>query len=167
MTDIEQLREHVARFIGDVKPATDGLLEQLARSVADIRDHDHPKHEDVYCMNLTSWSGERTAPVLRRLIDAEAEIKRLRADRAEALADAAEVAVRAARACSDSETGQYAASIAAGIGKELRRMARRAGSEKDTPTGESTHAQRPASAVAAFLAAAQNGRATTGGHARD
>ncbi|WP_392838670.1 hypothetical protein [Streptomyces sp. LN500] len=45
------------------------------------------------------------------------------APRAEVLNEASEVAVSAARACGDSETGQYAASVAAGIGKELRRMA--------------------------------------------
>ncbi|WP_329616429.1 hypothetical protein OG244_28280 [Streptomyces brevispora] len=44
-------------------------------------------------------------------------------DRAAALREAAEVAVRGARACGDSETGQYAASVAAGIGRELRRLA--------------------------------------------
>jgi len=43
--------------------------------------------------------------------------------RATVLNEAAEVAVRAARGCGDSEAGQYAASIAAGIGKELRRLA--------------------------------------------
>ncbi|MEU8902142.1 hypothetical protein [Streptomyces mirabilis] len=45
------------------------------------------------------------------------------ADRAAILREAAEVAVRAARGCGDSEAGQYAASVAAGIGKELRRLA--------------------------------------------
>ncbi|MFI2349763.1 hypothetical protein ACH492_22450 [Streptomyces sp. NPDC019443] len=43
--------------------------------------------------------------------------------RGEAFNEAAEVAVRAARACGNSETGQYAASVAAGIGKELRHLA--------------------------------------------
>ncbi|MFH9248185.1 hypothetical protein ACH4LK_22485 [Streptomyces lydicus] len=57
--------------------------------------------------------------------------------RAEVLREAAEVAVRAARACGDTEAGQYAASVAASIGNELRRMADAAG--KDTPAGgEST-----------------------------
>ncbi|MFI7890936.1 hypothetical protein ACIFUY_06685 [Streptomyces sp. CACIS-1.16CA] len=45
------------------------------------------------------------------------------ADRAAHYREAAEVAVRAARACGDSETGQYAASVAAGIGRDLRRLA--------------------------------------------
>ncbi|MFF9568471.1 hypothetical protein [Streptomyces sp. NPDC014685] len=43
--------------------------------------------------------------------------------RAEVLREAADIAARAARACGSSETGQYAASVAAGIGKELRSMA--------------------------------------------
>ena len=44
-------------------------------------------------------------------------------DRAATLREATDVAVRAARGCGDSEAGQYAASVAASIGKELRRMA--------------------------------------------
>lgn len=50
-------------------------------------------------------------------------VERLRTDRATVLREGAEVAVRAARGCGGSETGQYAASVAAGIGRELRRMA--------------------------------------------
>lgn len=45
------------------------------------------------------------------------------APRVEVLNEAAEVAVRFARACGDSEAGQYAASVAARIGAELRLMA--------------------------------------------
>lgn len=59
------------------------------------------------------------------------------ADRAAGLREAVEVAVRAARACGDSETGQYAASIAAGIGRELRRMADEA--QQPTPTEAEAH----------------------------
>ncbi|WP_329307479.1 hypothetical protein OG322_36015 [Streptomyces sp. NBC_01260] len=59
------------------------------------------------------------------------------ADRAAGLREAVEVAVRAARACGDSETGQYAASIAAGIGRELRRMADEA--QQPTPTEAAAH----------------------------
>jgi hypothetical protein len=77
------------------------------------------------------------------LLDPETRAKVARwlgPDRAEILAEAAKVAVRAARDCGDSEAGQYAASVAAGIGKELRRMARTAGQgEKDTaPAATST-----------------------------
>lgn len=52
--------------------------------------------------------------------------ERAGATRASALDAAAEVAASAARGCGDSETGQYAASVAAGIGKQLRRMAEEA-----------------------------------------
>lgn len=45
------------------------------------------------------------------------------ADRAAVLTEAAEVAVRAARDCGDSEAGQCAASVAAAISKKLRRLA--------------------------------------------
>lgn len=57
------------------------------------------------------------------------------ADRAAVLREAAEVAVRAARGCGDSEAGQYAASVAAGIGKELRRLAAEA--QQPTPVAAS------------------------------
>lgn len=53
------------------------------------------------------------------LAEMRGTIARLRA----ALGEAAEVAVRAARGCGESEAGQYAASVAAGVGKELRRLA--------------------------------------------
>ncbi|WP_097866545.1 hypothetical protein [Streptomyces sp. rh34] len=65
-----------------------------------------------------------------RVAELETEAQRLAdaappapADRAAVLREAAEVAVRAARACGESETGQYAASVAAGIGRDLRRLA--------------------------------------------
>lgn len=67
-------RSAIAHQLGDAKPATDGLLGSLAESVANVRTHDHPKWEDLYCMNLTSYMGERMAPVLRRLLDAEARL---------------------------------------------------------------------------------------------
>lgn len=75
--DPQKISAFVAH-IGDAKPATDGLLEQLAEAVADVRDHDHPKHEDPFCMNLAYWSSERMGPVLRRLIDAETRAARYR-----------------------------------------------------------------------------------------
>ncbi|WP_330449687.1 hypothetical protein [Streptomyces anulatus] len=56
------------------------------------------------------------------------------ADRAAVLREAAEVAVRAARACGESETGQYAASVAAGIGRDLRRLADDAAAGVQPPT---------------------------------
>ncbi|WP_326768588.1 hypothetical protein OG978_32355 [Streptomyces sp. NBC_01591] len=69
-------REAIAKQLGDVKPAMDGLLVSVAESVANVRDHDHPKWEDLYCMNLSSYMGERMAPVLRRLLNAEARVER-------------------------------------------------------------------------------------------
>ncbi|MFI2632573.1 hypothetical protein ACH5A2_19575 [Streptomyces collinus] len=67
----------VAELIGDAKPATDRLVEQLAESVRDRREHEHPTWEDLFCLNLVSWAGERMGPVLRRLLDAEARIAEL------------------------------------------------------------------------------------------
>ena len=77
----------ITALIGDVKPATSRLLVQLAESVRDRREHDHPKWEDLYCLNLVSWMGERMAPVLRRLLYAEVRIAELEAQ-AELLAGA-------------------------------------------------------------------------------
>ncbi|MFJ5914996.1 hypothetical protein ACIQFW_04255 [Streptomyces ardesiacus] len=71
-------RAAIAELIGDAKPATARLVEQLAKSVRDRREHDHPEWEDLYCLNLVSWMGERMGPVLRRLLDAEDRIERRR-----------------------------------------------------------------------------------------
>ncbi len=84
-------------------------------------------------------ASERIANVLNAThthAEAQALLDEVRAEaRAEVLREAAEVAVRAARSCGDTEAGQYAASVAAGVGKELRRMADAAG--KGTPTEQS------------------------------
>ncbi|MCZ0207938.1 hypothetical protein OZK63_21230 [Streptomyces sp. UMAF16] len=64
-------RAQLAELIGDAQPATNRLLEQLAESVRDRREHEHPKWEDLYCLNLGLFMGERMAPVLRRLLNAE------------------------------------------------------------------------------------------------
>ncbi|MFH9403318.1 hypothetical protein ACH4JS_26735 [Streptomyces sp. NPDC017638] len=74
-------RAQLAELIGDAQPATSRLLEQLAESVRDRREHDHPTWEDLYCLNLVSWMGERMGPVLRRLLDAEARVAELEAER--------------------------------------------------------------------------------------
>jgi hypothetical protein len=67
--------------LGDVKPATNDLIVSLAESVQDRRTHEHPTgNEDWFCNNLSGWAGDRTAVVLRRLLDAEAELDRLRAE---------------------------------------------------------------------------------------
>lgn len=70
----------VAELIGDGKPASDGLIAQLGESVRDVREHEHPKWEDLYCLNLVSFMGERMGPVLRRLLDAEARVAELEAE---------------------------------------------------------------------------------------
>ncbi|WP_216588543.1 hypothetical protein [Streptomyces brasiliscabiei] len=76
-------REALANLLGeDAKPAEIGLVLSLGESVRDAREHDHTtQREDWFCMNLTSFMGIRMAPMLRRLIDAEAEVERLRTER--------------------------------------------------------------------------------------
>ncbi|MFF9690283.1 hypothetical protein [Streptomyces sp. NPDC014623] len=71
-------RKAIAVQIGEVRPATDKLIGVFAESVANIRNHEHPSRDDLYCMNLSSYMGERVAPVLRRLLDAEIEAAELR-----------------------------------------------------------------------------------------
>jgi hypothetical protein len=70
----------VRSLIGpDIKPAQPGLVVSFAEAVRDRREHDHTsQREDWYCLNLSAYIGERIAPVLRRLVDAEAEVDRLR-----------------------------------------------------------------------------------------
>ncbi|MEV2249359.1 hypothetical protein AB0I94_02180 [Streptomyces sp. NPDC050147] len=80
-------RGTAAEQLGDVRPASTGLVASLAKSVRDCREHEHPTWEDLYCLNLTSYMGERMAPVLRRLFDSEAEAERLRARVDELTAD--------------------------------------------------------------------------------
>ncbi|MFC7794575.1 hypothetical protein [Streptomyces cinereoruber] len=83
ITNGKQLAQ-IADLIGEAKPATDALLVQLGESVRDRLAHDHStQREDWYCMNLTSFMGERMGPVLRRLLDAEAEVVRLQTRLAE------------------------------------------------------------------------------------
>ncbi|MFC8124690.1 hypothetical protein [Streptomyces sp. NPDC057302] len=67
----------IAAHLGDAKPATNGLIATLAKATEQVREHEHPKHEDIYCHNLLWYMGERMAPVLRRLLDAEARIAEL------------------------------------------------------------------------------------------
>ncbi|MEU6527836.1 hypothetical protein ABZ869_01425 [Streptomyces sp. NPDC046928] len=86
-----ETRAAIAELIGDAKPATARLVEQLAKSVRDRRDHEHPTWEDLYCLNLVSWMGERMGPVLRRLLDAEERIERRRTRLAKAEADLLEM----------------------------------------------------------------------------
>lgn len=78
-----QERDMILGLIGDAKPATSSLLVSFGESVRDRREHEHPQWEDFYCLNLSSYMGERTGPVLRRLVDIEAENEQLRARVAE------------------------------------------------------------------------------------
>ncbi|WP_046508021.1 hypothetical protein [Streptomyces odonnellii] len=71
-------RAVIAQQLGDAKPATDSLLVSFGKAIADRQDHEHPKWEDLFCLNLSSYMGERAAPVLRRLLDAEADRDGLR-----------------------------------------------------------------------------------------
>ncbi|MFJ2178932.1 hypothetical protein ACIOHE_39320 [Streptomyces sp. NPDC087851] len=140
-------RATVAAQLGDAKPATDNLILSFGTSVENRRKHDHPQWEDLYCMNLSSYMGERVAPVLRRLLDAEDESIRLRArvaeleivrldfvqaHRNEALAEVADLFESYGQAMLDSGimTGAEAA----------EKIRERIGAEKDTPRGESTPA---------------------------
>lgn len=96
-------RKAIAVQIGDVQPATDALIGSFAESVANVRNHEHPTWEDLYCMNLTSYMGERMAPVLKRLLGTETENARLRGRVAELEGAAVRKArpVTACEACGD------------------------------------------------------------------
>lgn len=78
-----QERDMILGLLGDAKPARSSLLVSFGKSVRNRREHEHPQWEDFYCLNLSSYMGERSGPVLRRLIDVEAENERLRARVAE------------------------------------------------------------------------------------
>jgi hypothetical protein len=71
-------REALSKLLGDAQPARTELIQSLGKSVVDRREHEHPKWEDFFCLNLSSYIGERMAPVLRRLIDAERDADRYR-----------------------------------------------------------------------------------------
>ncbi|MEU0667147.1 hypothetical protein ABZ508_02780 [Streptomyces lavendulocolor] len=81
-------------LLGDAQPARDGLIRSLAEAIRDRREHNHEPREDWYCLNLTGYLGERMAPVLRRLLDVEAERDALRARVAELEAAAGDGSTR-------------------------------------------------------------------------
>jgi hypothetical protein len=85
----QEQRTAIQAQLGDAQPASDGLLESFGKAIADRSEHDHPKWEDLFCMNLSAYMGERSAPVLRRLLDAEARVAALEADatRLQSIAD--------------------------------------------------------------------------------
>lgn len=62
------------------KPATDELIASLWNALADRQQHDHPQGGDLFCLNLTSFMGERMGPVLSRLRDVADENDQLRAE---------------------------------------------------------------------------------------
>jgi hypothetical protein len=66
---------HIAAVLGDARPASAELLMNFAALIRDR--HDHPEWSD-YRANLAAYMGENMGPVLRRLLDLEAENARLR-----------------------------------------------------------------------------------------
>lgn len=52
--------------------ATDLLIARMNATVREVREHEHPRGEDFFCLNLVAWMGERMGPVLERI---EAEQK--------------------------------------------------------------------------------------------
>ncbi|AQS70890.1 hypothetical protein [Streptomyces pactum] len=74
-----QQRALAFEYLASAKPASTELVAGLAKTVRDVRDHQHPAWEDLYCLNLLSYMGERMGPVLRRLLDAEARVAELEA----------------------------------------------------------------------------------------
>ncbi|QCX81118.1 hypothetical protein C9F11_37675 [Streptomyces sp. YIM 121038] len=72
-------REQLAEILAGTAPATAGLVVAVAEVLRDCWGHEHPKQEDIFCGNLYGWMGERVGPVLRRLLDVEAEREGLRA----------------------------------------------------------------------------------------
>lgn len=83
----EQQRAAILAQLGDAQPATDALLVEFAEQIRDRREHDHTSAGpdwDWYCLNASGWLGDRAPTVLRRLLDAEAEVERLRAVEANA-----------------------------------------------------------------------------------
>ncbi|MEU4205621.1 hypothetical protein AB0F64_37615 [Streptomyces sp. NPDC026294] len=73
-----ELRAALAAHLGNAQSARADLVLQLGECITNVREHEHPKWEDLYCLNLVSYMGERMAPVLRRLVDAETTAERYR-----------------------------------------------------------------------------------------
>lgn len=94
-TLISEQRDQIAELIGSAKPATDGLLLEMAQQIRDRREHDHSTAADWdwFCLNASGWLGDKAPTVLRRLLDAEARVAELEAERHstnESLSEAAE-----------------------------------------------------------------------------
>ncbi|MET9303221.1 hypothetical protein ABZX66_28260 [Micromonospora aurantiaca] len=78
-----------AADLSDTRPATDLMIGHLRETLGERLAHEHPREgqgPDLFCLNLTSYMGERMGPVLRRLADEQAETKAWK-DRHTALAD--------------------------------------------------------------------------------
>lgn len=70
-------RSTLTALLGDTPAAHDGLLLQLAQYVHACM---VPGHPALHRLSLTVLIGEEMGPVLRRLLDAEAEVERLTAE---------------------------------------------------------------------------------------
>ncbi|MFI6340738.1 hypothetical protein [Streptomyces sp. NPDC050535] len=70
-------RVRMAALLGDTPAARDGLVHQLTQNVHTCTHHVHPA---LPRLSLTVFMGEQMGPVLRRLLDAEAEAERLTAE---------------------------------------------------------------------------------------
>lgn len=137
-------RATIAAQIGEGQlPATSELVESFGLSVAQMRSHEHGR-EDWFCLNLAAYMGEKVASVLRRLLDAEAEAERLRAELA-ARPTRPAVLREAATAVDGAFHGEPFLNYPPDFADHLRRMAdaaEQADAGKDTPAGgESTHVQ--------------------------
>lgn len=110
--------------LGDQAPATDLLLGRLAEAVVDQRDHQHPadgQGPDLYCLNLTSFMGDRMGAVLRRVADEQSEVFKER-QRATALAEEFEreaAAIMGDRDRYHEVADQLAAAVAAITGVDI------------------------------------------------
>ncbi len=54
------------------------LIESVRDGVAKMDAHQHPKSGDLFCLNLSSWLGERGRYLLAHIDALEAEIAELR-----------------------------------------------------------------------------------------
>lgn len=70
-------RATLTEHIGDAKAARTSLVMSFGTAVRDRRIHNHLR-EDWFCLNLAAYIGERTGPMLRRLLDTEADARRNR-----------------------------------------------------------------------------------------
>lgn len=64
-----------------IRAQTAQLITNLTNTAEQAKQHEHPaKGGDLYCLNLTSYMGERMPTVLRLLAAEQAEVDRLRAE---------------------------------------------------------------------------------------